>query len=475
MVVSSGITHDGPIERGHRQMSKLEDMADDDEVYADSIVEEMHDEAKRVREIRSQASESSLDGLSNDLISPQDIKRIRGRVLASSTAGPTIGNAVQGEDVEVSGSIRRGRMKRKVSSRRNKGKGEEGYAEASGPTPAGEPTYDEVDRKFLLQGILDSQKLAIDPRASGSRSADRSESRDLRYLFEKKFTIDAGLRQSQLKLRFDTNFEDPFIGKIPIASPSAMGDEYDRDKERLQQNSLLQLLDNQQSSANKGSIQAPKDLMNEENPSSEGAEWDMLEFGRAPDPDYSLYHDLQARIWTHRAKLAFKDLQRRDIKLDTRTLTWYLSVFCESLQVEEVGKVLSLFRENGLSFNKNTYHTLIRMYLRLNDVSLVNHWKNEALAQKIRLDADSFGLIIRYHVRNDNVVDALKSLEEAKESNLNISEYYIHSLRKKCDELGISHPDIPQDPQAWLKHMKDLRQRKRHSSRSKIQDLLTIL
>jgi hypothetical protein len=118
--------------------------------------------------------------------------------------------------------------------------------------------------------------------------------------------------------------------------------------------------------------------------------------------------------------------------------------------------------------------------------------KAELDKKKIRLNAESYGLLIKTLTHRNQVrqgsyiaayfscysfdffpqlIDSLRLLEEAAGLGVSTSEKYLSHIRARCTKLGIEHPDIPKDPHAWVKVLKKARVDARKSSARRLGSL----
>lgn len=86
-------------------------------------------------------------------------------------------------------------------------------------------------------------------------------------------------------------------------------------------------------------------------------------------------------------------------------------------------------------------------------------------------DANTYGILIESYCHRGRLVEALQLLEQTSARNIQISEIHMRVIRNRCKNLGLEHPDVTADPNAWVKRVKQVQKNKRHSSQSKIQEL----
>ena len=120
-----------------------------------------------------------------------------------------------------------------------------------------------------------------------------------------------------------------------------------------------------------------------------------------------------------------------------------------------------------------TYEYMIRLFIRTGDMDKALAMKDAALAGNMKPTEESYGLILRLFTHRKMTAEALKILEEAHSKGITIHERNIKHLRKQCDALGVKHPNIPPDPHAWVKEVKQERFKKRDTSQRRVQSLLS--
>ena len=101
--------------------------------------------------------------------------------------------------------------------------------------------------------------------------------------------------------------------------------------------------------------------------------------------------------------------------------------------------------------------------------------KEMTSAHKLIPDKESYGLLIESLTRREMFVEALQLVEETAKRKIELRENQIRLLRKRCKALGIHHPDIPPDPNQWYEETKKARKDKRHSARSTLQNIESLL
>ena len=324
------------------------------------------------------------------------------------------------------------------------------------------------------------------------------------------------------------SFSDPFtevkgLKGLKIASAPSSGSDTDSQEEekdlrltRLnEQISLLDALDG--STSKSGS--APSSTLAPSSSSGHALElsklmedkWDMIEFGKIPplDADHYLVRmplSTRRKINKHRAKLAFAEAMKlastetgESSPTEIKAL-WnkFLRVHTEAVHVDDATEIFESMKtpspppsitSDAISSKlavKNTedssafgpvrdsisYEYMIRMYVRAKDISKAVELKETMIKDlQLKPTSESFGLIIRAYTHRNQIVEALKTLEEANALQVNVHERNLTILRNRCNKLRIQHPALGEDPKEWVKDVKKVRRNMKESSRRMIQPL----
>lgn len=536
-VVSKGISHDGLLERGRRQSAPYLDDLDDNPEYAEAMMEQIRMEAIEVRKDRKEREEKRQKLLDNnvkkeesrdDFIDMNDLDKSN---IASLFDGLTVKddqiidssgaslNATKEEldlfqelmgsfsssnnmiskgnmspeseleavDDESSEKPRTGRKKRPPIRRRKSGSAtsqDVDHLEAEYTPVASSEVEDRktqvqeasnlskssksinIDERFIRDMEFFEKGIEIDKSDTIDDDPLSEDSQDTRDLFRMIYPIIPEMRKCQREMRFGEKFVDPFIGNIPISSSSGLGGEQSRDLKRLEENKLLKVLD--------GTL-SKKDIEKLQDATSAADDWDQIEFGKAPNPDYSLTLPMRRRIFTHRAGVAFQDLLDRKIKPSSYCLNSLLSVYAEALMVDKALEVFESFDLYKVTYDTSTYRALIRMHVRTKNIEEAVNRKNEAIQKNISVAAESYGILVESFMHRGNLIDALKVVEEAADRNIKIPEYSLRHIRSRCKKLGIEHPNISEDPNQWVKDIKKMRRDQANTSDSRIHDIRSVI
>ena len=198
------------------------------------------------------------------------------------------------------------------------------------------------------------------------------------------------------------------------------------------------------------------------------AQWALIEFGRAPEPDYS--ESLLDVRWPRnfeRADRVMQDIARSGLTMTVKTMNMYLAVFTEAKDRKRAEHVLNvMFSENDITPDHHTCDHLIRMHVRRKDITRALQCFDEMQAQGIRPGPKSYSLLIDALTARDELVHALKLVEQAADNNISIRNKHLVKLRGRCKKLGVKHPNLESDTRQWFYDMVAAR-KKLQNTRSK--------
>ncbi len=209
--------------------------------------------------------------------------------------------------------------------------------------------------------------------------------------------------------------------------------------------------------------------------------WRLVEFGRAGDPDYTA--PLLTR-WANnkeRAESALQSMVHSGIAPDIVTMNNLLDVYAEAKDEPGAMQVFTEeFSKRDVVANDHTYAILVRMHVRRKNDDAALAVLTEAVSKDLAVSGESFGLVINSLVKRSKIVEALKVLElnadlqervrslagRGQIARVKIPEKYLKLVRSKCKALGVRHPNLPADPNMWIKDMRTSRIQAKHQPAS---------
>lgn len=205
--------------------------------------------------------------------------------------------------------------------------------------------------------------------------------------------------------------------------------------------------------------------------------WDLVEFGRSPEPDFSQHITHRRKQNQQRAALAFEYMSKAypNLQPTTKLLSRYVAVHANAAHKEGAENVMSLFDKYGLQPDLVTFDTLIKMHVLVRDIDAAQAMKEDVVKNKKLVPfGRTYGILIESQTKRNMIVEALKNLEEATSLNVKVPERHVKWLRLRCASLGIVHPDMPADPIAWAKDVKHIRKNAKNSSQRKLEAVRSI-
>jgi hypothetical protein len=113
----------------------------------------------------------------------------------------------------------------------------------------------------------------------------------------------------------------------------------------------------------------------------------------------------------------------------------------------------------------------VKMYILAKDIDKAIIMKENMKNLGFIPDRVTYGMIIEAYTHRHMIVEALKQLEEASAYNHIIPERHLSVLRITCKNLGVQHPNMPDDPNQWIKDAKKIRKDRKQASNRPIQFL----
>jgi hypothetical protein len=317
------------------------------------------------------------------------------------------------------------------------------------------------------RGLVDLEKMEHIPTSNSSRTAPEA---DTKHSFKRKPQSSSAPSSSS---SFD--FDSMNLGDPSLLSPKHL-------VKSKRTNPLLALLDNeplpeedQDTSLNRTSpsssssssylaqiAQPSRDENGVVTESEVDRQWNFILFARCPEPTSLSSKPLLLRRKENisRANALYEDLIEHGLSPNVNTLTAYLSVYSEATKLEESLNLLDKFASrHDLVPDANTYLALIRMHIFLKDINGAKIRFAEMKARDLKPTGKIYGHLIQSLTHRDELVEALQLLEEASEEKIHISNTFIKKLRRRCEKLGVTHPNLPQDPEQWVRDVKEFRKK----------------
>jgi len=528
---TQGIDQD-TVERGSRQKSILTDSADDDEEYQEAIMEQIRHEAREKRKLISPAQQPSLPQLSNPYEAKERARRIENRTakpeLVSNTKSESINDLEMMEaDPEIQALLKEmGQTSLKSlldsdelfdqdeiikdgSKIENIDSDTLNQLLAQFEKERGDMNELQVESKSNKMNDDEIKELMNDMKSKstietkrGGRKKDKRVIRrpnkinpavdDETFLDELYKDSDNNSYLSKTKLIknetvYDRNdnpeeYKNPFTEeqfKPPMTLRSH--DHVEKDKEKAT-NEVIDLLDGSDKTkinlalANNDDDISTNDLMKQllSGISSDDIDnqWKMIEFGRAPEANYLEEKEKRVQTNINKAEKVFHEMKRKNIKPDAATLTSLMKVYADADRVENAVNIFdNYFREFKVPQDARAYRVLVRMHVRTNNIAKALDITKEMEQKGLMNDSETYGLLILSLTKRDMYVEALQLLEEASDKKINIPNRHIKALRARCENLGILHPDMPDDPHQWIKTVKRVRYDSRNNSKRNVESV----
>lgn len=213
------------------------------------------------------------------------------------------------------------------------------------------------------------------------------------------------------------------------------------------------------------------------------SEWDMIEFGRVPNTDYSQVPVLQRRLENvEKAEAAYRYMQENEegCAVTVEVLNSLLSCYTEALMAAGAKSVMEEeFNKHALAPNDLSYQHLVRMSLRKKDLDGTLEIMETMKSLGVAPTPDTWGLVIDAFAARNKPVEALKVIDELASTHpatiKEIPDGYLKRTRMLCRKLAVEHPQLPSDPEQWVRDVKLNRRRMKLASKSEIQPLRSLL
>ncbi len=507
-VITKGITQDNEyLERGSRQQAKLVDDLDDDDGVAEAM-----DEIKNILKYKgehnlspdiiqqlegSDDDEEDVDPIDFDELAKTDpeLKRLMERDLRElglDVPGGRSSNKGERSSLVVSNDARNTSAlslpKSTLSQLKNLDKMSEKDILALIKSNTEDIAKEEMELKKLMNDEGDDEgeyddddeeeedgEMEYDDDEEEEGDEGEYEDQELSdadvaaAIAEFTKMSDKELSQDNLKIN-DNNmiFEDPFKDRrkelVSGASLSAGED-------NAELSAILNLLDGKEDKNMQNSEAVINALAADD--SNRKNSWKFIEFGRAPDPDYSENLGKRRKYNDSRAEKVFKDMLSNNIVPSVHTITNYVSVFAEAVHVDKALEAMKLFDYHNVKPNNMTYKALIKMHVKnKNDVFSALETKKEMESRGLIPCKNTYGYLIEFMTFRDMIPEALNMVDEAHVTRgYRVPEKHLMLLRKKCRSLGLKHPAMPADPKQWVYDMHHVRKTTKNATQRKIQSI----
>ena len=324
-----------------------------------------------------------------------------------------------------------------------------------------DPNLDQERLLSVLDAVQASEEKHLNYMTSNRDFEDEPRPDSAERCMDSKSSENDGAEEQSCSVMFWSRanrkiFVDPFQALRPYSAQSSSATTvtslYDHEEQRARKNALA-LLDGRPPSS-------PPTLIStaELECTDEDDAWRLVEFGRAPGPDYTVPLPLRQAIIIRRAELCFEHMTTQHcIQPDVTALTSLLSVYSEALKDRRAEQVLACFSPRGLIPDQHTYRALIRMWIRKGDMARALALKDEMQSRAIVGDGVLYGMLIEALTHRELLAEALLLLEFCADSGvigsgpIRVPERFVRMLRSRCARIGVRHPDMPADPALWVK------------------------
>ena len=149
-----------------------------------------------------------------------------------------------------------------------------------------------------------------------------------------------------------------------------------------------------------------------------------------------------------------------------------IGVHSEAVHVQDTLNLIEKMKEKfNFKPTELTYNYLITMHIKNKDIDSAIKLKEEMMLQNLTPNSDTYGILIDNLTRREMIVEALKLVEESAHNNIKILEKHMKILRGRCANLHVTHPDIPEDPNKWVKQLKETRRKNKNVSNGKVESI----
>jgi pentatricopeptide repeat protein len=199
--------------------------------------------------------------------------------------------------------------------------------------------------------------------------------------------------------------------------------------------------------------------------------WDLVEFGRAPKPDYSetLRHRRSLNI-ARSMELYEEMCYRENLKPNEKTLASLVGVVGYATLHRKANELVEMFAaDHNVSPNRFVFDSMIKMHLIRNDIDSAMEAKTNMIEYGFVPSRESYGLMIQSLAARKMLEESLLVLEDAADRQVKIRDTFLKNLRFQCTKLGVIHPDIPPDPMEWVNQVRLTRTKNKNRSKANVQ------
>lgn len=201
--------------------------------------------------------------------------------------------------------------------------------------------------------------------------------------------------------------------------------------------------------------------------------WSLVEFGRAPKPDYSKTLRYRRSNNIERALDLYQEMcEAEKLEPNQKTLAALIGVVGYATLHRKAEDLVEKFRTvHNVTADRYAYDAMIKMHVIRNDVDSALDAKNKLLEMGMVPNRESYGILIESLSSRSRTEDALLILEEAADNKIRIRDGFLRKLRLQCKRLGIIHPDLPPDSMAWVVDVKKAREKNKNKSKRNVQPI----
>jgi pentatricopeptide repeat protein len=150
--------------------------------------------------------------------------------------------------------------------------------------------------------------------------------------------------------------------------------------------------------------------------------------------------------------LLFQEFPKMGVKIDLPLMNAALSCLCNAGESKEAYDLISThYPKLSLSPDTKTFRPLIRMHVAKGETSRAEASLTAMGELGLTPDAECFGLVVHAQAKDWRVRDAIETVRVMRDRyNIELPEFYASLLRRRCKEMGIIHPLVPEHPIGWM-------------------------